>query len=134
MKFSLATSAALFAAVTSAFGAMIVSPTLGQVLPANTAFNLTYASQRYFKESSLKITVVTAGVDGGFPAATPVQDLEPTSYDPENTSANYYAEVFPITLYNGQATGNHTIYVIESYAAYGGSSAVQMLSVPVTFV
>ncbi|KAJ7443186.1 hypothetical protein B0H11DRAFT_469286 [Mycena galericulata] len=134
MKFSTATLATLFAAATFAFGQVIVTPTPGQVLSASEPFNLTYASQRYFKESSVKISVVTAPAAGTFPGGAPVLDLLPTSHDPVDTAAIYSVQVNPITLYNGPQTGNHTVYVIETYNAFGGLPGIDVLGVPVTFV
>ncbi|KAJ6606950.1 hypothetical protein B0H10DRAFT_2439853 [Mycena sp. CBHHK59/15] len=134
MKFSIATLATLFMTASSGFAAVIVTPTPGQVLPASEPFNLTFASQRYFKESSIKISVVTAPADGSFPGGAPVLDLAPTSQDPRDTSAIYSVMVEPITLYSGDASGNHTVYVIETYSAFGGLSGIDMLAVPVTFV
>ncbi|KAF8214269.1 hypothetical protein K438DRAFT_1956354 [Mycena galopus ATCC 62051] len=126
----------------SVVGQVIVSPTPGQVLPANevrtihnpNVDNLTYASHGYFKESSVKISVVTAPVGGTFPGGAPVLDLAPTGYDPHDTSAIYSVIVEPITLYYRDTTGNHTVYVIETYNAFGGLPGIDMLAVPVTFV
>jgi hypothetical protein len=50
-----------------------------------------------------------------------VLDLAPTSSDPQYGSAIYSVMVDPNTLYNGDPTGNHTVYVIEVYNAYGVS-------------
>jgi hypothetical protein len=71
---------------------------------------------------SVKISVVTAPVGGTFPGGAPVLDLAPTGYDPHDTSAIYSVMVEPITLYYGDTTGNHTVYVIETYNAFGVSS------------
>ncbi|KAJ7862825.1 hypothetical protein B0H13DRAFT_1899898 [Mycena leptocephala] len=149
MRFS--TTTILFSAV-SVFGQTVITPTPGQVLTANQVrfitkrgdggpdvnrdsqpFNLTFASQRYFKESSLKISVVTAPIGGAFPGGAPVIDLAPTSYDSRD-SAIYSVMVNPITLYSGDPTGNHTVYVIETYSAFGGNPGIDMFAVPVTFV
>ncbi|KAJ7504958.1 hypothetical protein B0H11DRAFT_1980001 [Mycena galericulata] len=126
MKFSIATLTTVFAAATSAFGQVIVSPTPGQVLSASEPFNLTYASGRYFEESSVKISVVTAPAGGTFPGGAPVIDLLPTSYD-SYTAAVYSTLVSPITLYYGPQTGNHTVYVIEVYNAFGVRFSVDPL-------
>lgn len=63
--------------------------------------------------------MVALGV--GFPGSAPVLDLAPTSSDPQYGSAIYSVMVDPNTLYNGDPTGNHTVYVIEVYNAYGVS-------------
>jgi hypothetical protein len=78
-----------------------------------------------------------------------VIDLAPTSYDSRD-SAIYSVMVNPITLYSGDPTGNHTVYVIETYSAFGvrvsssytfpypcrrqGNPGIDMFAVPVTFV
>ncbi|KAJ7776533.1 hypothetical protein DFH07DRAFT_798517 [Mycena maculata] len=134
MKVSTATFATLFTVAASAFAQTVISPTPGQVLSASEPFNLTYFSQRYFEESSIKISVVTAPADGSFPGGAPVLDLAPTSHSPVDSSAIYSTMVSPITLYNGPQTGNHTVYVIETYNAYGGLPGIDVLAVPVTFV
>ncbi|KAJ6550076.1 hypothetical protein B0H19DRAFT_1073964 [Mycena capillaripes] len=134
MKYSTATLTTLFTAAAFVCGQTVISPTPGQVLSVNQPFNLTYASQRFFKETSLKISVVTAPNGGTFPGGAPVIDLAPTSFDPLDTSAIYSILVSPITLNNGPTTGNHTVHVIETYNAFGGLSGIDMLSVPVTFV
>ncbi|KAJ7032882.1 hypothetical protein C8F04DRAFT_639491 [Mycena alexandri] len=133
MKFSACTFAILWAAATTAFGQIVISPTPGQVLSASEPFNLTFASQRYFKESSIKISVVTAPAGGAFPGGAPVLDLAPTSHSSVDTSAIYSVLVTPITLYQGPATGNHTVYVIETYNAFGGLPGIDMFAVPVIF-
>ncbi|KAJ6518201.1 hypothetical protein C8R47DRAFT_1086302 [Mycena vitilis] len=133
MKFSAASVAVVFTAVASALAQTIVSPTPGQVLPAGEAFNLTYASGRYFKESSVKISVVTTPSGGAFPGGAPVLDLAPTGSDPRDTSAIYSVEIQAVNLYSSPATGNHTVYVIETYNAFGGLPGIDVLSVPVTF-
>ncbi|KAJ7676641.1 hypothetical protein DFH06DRAFT_1317263 [Mycena polygramma] len=133
MRFSTATLTVLFAVTASAFAQTIVSPTPGQVLPAGQAFNLTFASQRYFKESSVKISVVTTPSGGAFPGGAPVLDLAPTSHSPTDSSAIYSVEVQAVNLYSSPATGNHTVYVIETYNAFGGLPGIDVLSVPVTF-
>ncbi|KAF8171345.1 hypothetical protein K438DRAFT_2058268 [Mycena galopus ATCC 62051] len=123
-----------FAAVISALGQAIISPTPGQVLSASETFNLTYASERYFEESSIMISVVTAPAGGTFPGGAPVINLSPTSYDPTDYAAIYSLMVQPITLYYGPPTGNHTVYVIETYNAYGGNHGIDILGVVVEFV
>ncbi|KAF8131330.1 hypothetical protein K438DRAFT_1788291 [Mycena galopus ATCC 62051] len=92
-----------FAAVISALGQAIILPTPGQVLSASETFNLTYASERYFEESSIMISVVTAPAGGTFPGGAPVINLSPTSYDPTDYAAIYSVMVQPITLYYDQA-------------------------------
>ncbi|KAJ7889742.1 hypothetical protein B0H13DRAFT_1887855 [Mycena leptocephala] len=119
IKFSTVTHAALFTAAISVLGQKIISPTPGQVLPANASFNLTHASERYFRENSVKISVVTAPIGGGFPGGPPVLELAPTSRNPRGTSAIYSVMFQLITLYTGDPTGNHTVYVIEVYDAFG---------------
>jgi hypothetical protein len=52
------------------------------------------------------------------PRAPPVIDLAPTSYDSRD-SAIYSVMVDHITLYSGDPAGNHTVYVIETYSAFG---------------
>ncbi|KAJ7723085.1 hypothetical protein B0H16DRAFT_1699113 [Mycena metata] len=133
MKFTACTFAVLCAAATSAFGQVVISPTPGQVLSATEPFNLTFASERYFKESSIKISVVTAPAGGSFPGGAPVLDLAPTSHSPVDTSAIYSVLVAPITLYEGPQTGNHTVYVIETYNAFGGLPGIDLFAVPVIF-
>ncbi|KAJ6514849.1 hypothetical protein C8R47DRAFT_1313279 [Mycena vitilis] len=133
MKISAGTIAVLFAAASGALAQTIVSPTPGQVLPTGKAFNLTFASQRYFEESSLKISVVTTPSGGSFPGGAPVLDLAPTSRDPRDGSAIYSVEVQAVNLYSSPASGNHTVYIIETYNAFGGLPGIDVLSVPVTF-
>ncbi|KAJ7090734.1 hypothetical protein B0H15DRAFT_930245 [Mycena belliarum] len=132
MKFS-TTLFALLSATTSALGAAIVSPTAGQVLSASQPFNLTFASQRYFKESSNKIDVVISQTDGSFPGALVVRDMLKTSSDSRDGSSIYSVMVTPQALCCGGVEGNRTLYVLEDYNAFGGNPGLDMLSIPVTF-
>ncbi|KAJ6530637.1 hypothetical protein B0H19DRAFT_1191678 [Mycena capillaripes] len=117
MKFLTAAWSVIVATITSVVDQAIVSPTPGQVFPANEPFNLTYASHRYFKESSVKISVITAPVGGTFPGAR---------FTPSWSSPSHF--------HYGDMTGNHTVYVIETYNAFGGLPGIDMVAVPVTFV
>ncbi|KAJ6572796.1 hypothetical protein DFH09DRAFT_1312573 [Mycena vulgaris] len=133
MKFT-PTLVALLTASTSAFAAVVITPTPGQELSSSEPFNLTFASQRIFKESSNKIDVVISLIGGDFPGTAPVRDLVATSSDPRDGSAIYSVMVDPITLCCGGAAGNRTVYVIEDYNAFGGLPGIDMFAVPVTFV
>ncbi|KAJ6460525.1 hypothetical protein C8R45DRAFT_1108938 [Mycena sanguinolenta] len=99
-------------------------------------FNLTFASQRIFKESSNKIDVVISSLGGGFPGAAPVRDLAPTAHD-SDSRAIYSVMVDPMALCCGGVAGNCTIYVLEDYNAFGmcrGLPGLAEIAVPVTFV
>ncbi|KAJ7303121.1 hypothetical protein B0H14DRAFT_2700395 [Mycena olivaceomarginata] len=132
MQFTAATFA-LLATATSVCAQTVITPTPGQVLSASEPFNLTFASQRIFKESSNKIDVVISSLGGGFPGAAPVRDLAPTAFA-SDTSAIYSVMVNPIALCCGGVAGNRTIYVLEDYNAFGGLPGLDEIAVPVTFV
>ncbi|KAJ7664217.1 hypothetical protein B0H17DRAFT_1092194 [Mycena rosella] len=135
MKFTTAFTA-LLTATTSALAAAIISPTPEQVLSSSEPFNLTFASQRIFEESSNSIDVViVSALDVGDPGAgtLPVRNLKPTGSAPD-TSAIYSVLIDPIVLCCGGVAGNATVYVLEDYNAFGGLPGLDMLSVPVTFV
>ncbi|KAK6969477.1 hypothetical protein R3P38DRAFT_3379983 [Favolaschia claudopus] len=135
MKISLS-AAILFSAMTMVLGAEILSPTPGQVLKANESFNLTYASHRFAKERSVKISVATSGPAsiGDFPAGAGALDVAPTGFDNDTGAAVYSIMVEPIPLYQNQMVGDRQVYVIETFDSYGGNPAIEMMSVPVTFV
>ncbi|KAJ6566078.1 hypothetical protein B0H19DRAFT_1136862 [Mycena capillaripes] len=150
MQFTPATFA-LLATVTSVCAQTVITPTPGQVLSASEVrrvasssffsfdsgaiqpFNLTFASQRIFKESSNKIDVIISSLGGGFPGAAPVRDLAPTAFA-SDTSAIYSVIINPIALCCGGVAGNRTIYVLEDYNAFGGLPGLDEIAVPVTFV
>ncbi|KAK7042749.1 hypothetical protein R3P38DRAFT_2892051 [Favolaschia claudopus] len=136
MKFSTVFTTILLSAVAAVQGAEIVSPIAGSVLPANQPFNLTYASHRFAKEHTIKITVVTsapAGTGRDFPAGIGAQDVKPNGVGPDG-GAVYSLQVDPVGLFSA-VTGDRNIYVVESFAAFGGSNdGLEILSVPVTFV
>jgi hypothetical protein len=62
---------------------------------------------------------VTGPIGRGFPGGAPVLELAPTNRDPRDTSAISSVMFQLITLYTGDPTGNHTVYVIEIYDAFG---------------
>ncbi|KAJ7089097.1 hypothetical protein C8R44DRAFT_958248 [Mycena epipterygia] len=134
MRFSLI-AATLLVAFNAAVGQqVVVSPTPGQVIPLSQPFNLTYDSGRFFEENSVKIDVVISPADGSFPGSAPVEDLLPTSRSPADSSAIYSVLVDGNTRNLGPATGNHTVYIIEKYVAFGGLPSIDVFSVPVVFV
>ncbi|KAK7031727.1 hypothetical protein R3P38DRAFT_3265741 [Favolaschia claudopus] len=126
----------LFAAVTAVLGAEIVSPTPGQTLPVNKPFNLTYISSHVVKEHTIKVTVLTSApfsTGNDFPAGISAQDVKATRSG-EDGAAIYSLDVEAVGL-TALPTGPHKIYVLESYAAYGGSfDGLDVSSVPVIFV
>lgn len=63
--------------------------------------------------------VISPTADGSFPGGAPVVDLAPTSYSTRDSSAIYSVIMFPTFIYGASSTGNHTVYVIETYNAYG---------------
>ncbi|KAJ7450203.1 hypothetical protein FB451DRAFT_1286423 [Mycena latifolia] len=135
MKFTISLAAVLTAAISSsALAAVIITPTPGQLLSSSEPFNLTFASQRIFKESSNKIDVVISLIGGDFPGTLPVRDMVSNGQDPVDGSAIYSVMVDPITLCCGGAAGNRTVYVLEDYNAFGGLPGMDMIAVPVTFV
>ncbi|KAJ7698368.1 hypothetical protein B0H17DRAFT_1196937 [Mycena rosella] len=97
-------------------------------------FNLTFASQRIFKESSNNIDVLISQIGGGFPTAAPVRNMLANGNDPRSGSAIYSVMIDPIALCCGGPPGNRTVYVLEDYNAFGGLPGMDMLGVPVTFV
>ncbi|KAF7347123.1 hypothetical protein MVEN_01466500 [Mycena venus] len=136
MKF-FTTLTVLLASVTASFAQqVIVSPTSGQVINSNTAFNLTYVSQRSggFRESSIKIDVVISEIDASFPfpGGLPISDLTPTSTAADGSSI-YSTLVNPIVL-DGGAPGNRLVAVVEYFNAAGGNPGLDAVFVPVTFV
>ncbi|KAJ6566120.1 hypothetical protein B0H19DRAFT_1257395 [Mycena capillaripes] len=136
MKFC-ATFTVLLTSVAASFAQqVIVSPTPGQVISSQRAFNLTYVTQRSggFEENSIKIDVVISEIDASFPfpGGLPISDLTPTSTAVDG-SAIYSTFVNPIVL-DGPAPGNRTVAVVEYYNAAGGNPGLDVVFVPVTFV
>ncbi|KAJ7175110.1 hypothetical protein C8R43DRAFT_1119126 [Mycena crocata] len=123
----------LFAAGSS-LAATLISPKQGQSLSlSHEKFNVTYNSERYFKEESRTISVVISSGASGFPGAEVVRNHSPTSYSGPYGSAVYSLLVYPFFLYGDTAPGNHTVHIVEDYAPYGADNAINILSVPVTF-
>ncbi|KAJ7776824.1 hypothetical protein DFH07DRAFT_797920 [Mycena maculata] len=134
MKFS--TFTVLLCSVAASFAQqVIVSPTPGQVISTNTAFNLTYVTQRSggFEESSISIDVVISDINLSFPfpGGLPISGLTPTGTTADGSSV-YSTFVNPIVI-DGNAVGNRTISVVEYFNAAGGNPGLDVVFVPVTF-
>ncbi|KAJ6460200.1 hypothetical protein C8R45DRAFT_1221092 [Mycena sanguinolenta] len=137
MKLS-TTFTVFLASLTASFAQqVIVSPTPGEVINSNKAFNLTYVTQRSggFEESSIKIDVVIGDRDASFPfpGAWAINDLPPTGTAADGSSI-YSTLVNPVVIDSGGAPGNRSVAVIEYYNSAGGNQGVDVLWVPVTFV
>ncbi|KAF8198671.1 hypothetical protein K438DRAFT_1966638 [Mycena galopus ATCC 62051] len=136
MKFSTALTV-LLASVTASFAQqVIVSPTPGQVISTDTAFNLTYVTQRSggFEESSVKIDVVISEINASFPfpGGLPISSLTPTSTAADGSSI-YSTLTNPIVI-DGAAPGNRLVAVVEYFNQAGGEPGLDVVFVPVTFV
>ncbi|KAK0201424.1 hypothetical protein DFS33DRAFT_1347233 [Desarmillaria ectypa] len=95
-----------------------VSPTPGQTICSNEPFNLTWTSDKYFKQRSYNITVLFSrspfnSVLGG---ATLVEGL----VSPDYGIKTYSAELTPSFFYMDNRTGAFDVVIIESYSAYAG--------------
>ncbi|KAJ7609943.1 hypothetical protein FB45DRAFT_340640 [Roridomyces roridus] len=114
----------------------IVSPTAGQTISINKAFNLTYVTQRSggFEENSIKIDVVISNKDATFPfpGGLPFSDLTPTGTAADGSSI-YSAFANPIVL-DGDAVGDRLVAVVEYFNGAGGEPGLDVVFVPVTFV
>ncbi|KAJ6558193.1 hypothetical protein B0H19DRAFT_1070738 [Mycena capillaripes] len=147
MKFSLSTCAVLLAACDTAVATRHRFPDvradphdLIRILrffstSDTQPFNITYDSNRFFKEDRL---TVVSGVGGTFPGVAILEDLVPTSRSPKDTSAIYSVTVDSLeglegNFLFGSQTGARTIYILEKYSSEGGVPAIDVVGVPVVF-
>ncbi|KAK0201379.1 hypothetical protein DFS33DRAFT_980614 [Desarmillaria ectypa] len=108
------------------------SPTSGQTICANEPFNLTWSSGRYFKESSISITVLlTEGeYSSSLEGTTLVKDLEPMT----TGFYEYYSDLTPYFFYMSQRSGNFQIVVLETYTAYSDVPATNAETLDIVIV
>ncbi|KAG7444052.1 uncharacterized protein BT62DRAFT_249311 [Guyanagaster necrorhizus] len=100
--------------------AQYISPTAGETISSTDPFNLTWVSGKYFKETSLNITVLFARspFSSSLNGVVLVEGL--VSNDPGIKT--YSAELAPRYFYNDNETGAFDIIIIETYQAYGGAN------------
>ncbi|KAK0460129.1 uncharacterized protein EV420DRAFT_1535237, partial [Desarmillaria tabescens] len=106
------------ASFTGVYAGTFLSPTPGQTISSTQPFNLTWTSDKYFKQTSYNITVLfsRSPFSSALGGATLVEGL----VSPHYGIKTYSAELTPGFFYMDNRTGAFDVVIIESYSAYAG--------------
>lgn len=88
-------------------------------------FNLTWTSDKYFKQNSFNISVLLSR--SPFTSVLSGVTLIEGLVSPDYGIKTYSAELTPRFFYGDSRTGAFDVVIIESYSAYGVSNEYQVL-------
>ncbi|PBK95885.1 hypothetical protein ARMGADRAFT_1010792 [Armillaria gallica] len=94
------------------------SPTAGQTISSTGPFNLTWTSDKYFKQNSFNISVLLS--QSPFTSVLSGVTLIEGLVSPDYGIKTYSAELTPRFFYGDSRTGAFDVVIIEPYSAYGG--------------
>ncbi|KAK0201446.1 hypothetical protein DFS33DRAFT_1347396 [Desarmillaria ectypa] len=107
------------ASFTGVSAGTFLSPTPGQTIRSTEPFNLTWTSDKYYKQNSYNITVLftRSPFTSVLRGATLAEGLVS---GPAYGIKTYSAELTPSFYYMDNMTGAFDVVIIEAYSAYAG--------------